>query len=149
MSNAMKLMIFKGIGSEDTNQFWFVVNAMWMEKQITNDNIKKAQLVTTLHDCALMWYIKYCSDHPMVTLEETKDALNKGFSKPQSDSQSVVGFKEITMRVGETPWELDQRLKCVIWEAKRQLIDGQHCEWFIASLLPHLRIALSQQKIGT
>ena len=29
------------------------------------------------------------------------------------------------------------------------LIDGKHCEWFVASLLPHLRVALSQQKIGT
>jgi len=27
--------------------------------------------------------------------------------------------------------------------------DGQHREWFVASLLPHLRVALSQQKIGT
>lgn len=47
------------------------------------------------------------------------------------------------------PWELDQRLKYVIQEANIQLIDGQHREWFIASLLPHPRIALSQQKIGT
>ena len=30
-----------------------------------------------------------------------------------------------------------------------QLTDGQHHEWFIASLPPLLRIALSQKKIGT
>lgn len=77
-------------------------------------------------------------------LAETKDALNKEFIKPKSDSESVVGFKEITMRVVETPWELYQRLKCVIWEANMQLTDGQHRKLFIASLLPHLRIALSQ-----
>ena len=29
------------------------------------------------------------------------------------------------------------------------LTDGQHREWFVASLLPHLRVALSQQKIET
>lgn len=29
------------------------------------------------------------------------------------------------------------------------LTDEQHCKWFVASLLPHLRVALSQQKIGT
>jgi len=40
-------------------------------------------------------------------------------------------------------------LKCVIREANMQLRDGQHCEWFIASILPHMRIALSQQKIGS
>lgn len=53
------------------------------------------------------------------------------------------------MRVDVTPWELDQRLKCHIREANMQLTDSQHREWNIASLLPHLRIALSQQKIGT
>jgi len=29
------------------------------------------------------------------------------------------------------------------------LTDRQHCEWFMASLLPHLKVALSQQKITT
>ncbi len=29
------------------------------------------------------------------------------------------------------------------------LTDGQHHEWFVASLLPHLRVALSQKNIGT
>ena len=53
------------------------------------------------------------------------------------------------MRVDETPWELDQRLKFAICEANMKLTDGRHREWFIALLMPHLRIALSQQKIGT
>jgi len=106
-------------------------------------------LVTALQDIALTWHTKYCSDNPLEMLAETKVALNKEFSKPKSDFQSVVEFKEITMRVDETPWELDQRLKCVIREANMQLTDGQHREWFIALLLSHLRISLSQQKIGT
>lgn len=29
------------------------------------------------------------------------------------------------------------------------LIDGQHHKWFVASLLPHLRVTLSQQNITT
>ena len=53
------------------------------------------------------------------------------------------------MKPGETPWDLDQRLKCTIREANMNLTDGQHHEWFVASLVPHLRVALSQQKIGT
>ena len=60
-----------------------------------------------------------------------------------------MGFKEIMMKPGETPWELDQRLKCKIHEANMNLQYGQHCEWFMASLLPHLRVALSQQTIMT
>jgi len=53
------------------------------------------------------------------------------------------------MRASEMPWELDQRLKCVIREANMQLTDGQHCELFTASLLPYLRISFLQKKIGT
>lgn len=75
--------------------------------------------------------------------------LNKEFSRPKSETQLIVGFKEIAMKLGETPWELDQRLKYKICEANMNLKEGQHCEWFMASLLSHLRVALSQQKIMT
>lgn len=60
-----------------------------------------------------------------------------------------MGFKEIAMQPSETPWELDERFKCNICEANMNLTDGQHREWFLALLLPHLRVALSQQKITT
>jgi len=53
---------------------------------------------------------------------DTQTALNKEFDRPKSETQSVVGFKEIMMRIGETPWELDQRLKCGIREANMNLI---------------------------
>lgn len=68
-------------------------------------------------DHTLNWYIKYYSNNPLAMLAENKDSLNKEFSNPKSNSQSIVKFKEITMRVDETPWELDQRLKCMILEA--------------------------------
>ena len=74
----------------------------------------------------LTWYINYYFDNPLVSLAKTKSALSKEFSKPKSDLQLVVGFKQITMRVDETSWELDQRLKYVIHEANMWLIDGQH-----------------------
>lgn len=76
-------------------------------------------------------------------------ALNREFSRLKSEVQSIMGFKEITMLPGEMPWELNQRLKCTIHEANMNLTDGQHREWFVASLLPHLRSALSQHKITT
>jgi len=60
---------------------------------------------------------------------------------------SILGFKEIVMQPGETPWELDHRMKCTIHEANMNFTDGQNREWFVAFLLPHLRSALSQQKI--
>jgi len=42
MLNTMKLPVFKGLGSEDPDQFWFVAKAMWTAQQITDDNINKA-----------------------------------------------------------------------------------------------------------
>ena len=53
------------------------------------------------------------------------------------------------MLPGETPWDLDQRLKSVIREANMTLTDAQHHAWFIASLTPYLKLALSQHKIST
>lgn len=49
----------------------------------------------------------------------------------------------------EIPWDLDQRLKSMIHEANMMLTDAQHCVWFVASLTPHLRTALSQKKLST
>lgn len=112
-------------------------------QQITDEIISKVHLVTSLQDRVLTWYIKYCADHPLAMLADTKDALNKEFINHKSNLHSIIGFKEITMRSNKTPWELDQKLKCVICEDSMQLTDGQHCKWFIASLIPHLRIAFS------
>ncbi len=53
------------------------------------------------------------------------------------------------MKLGETPWELDQMLKCKICKANMNLTDGEHRVWFMALLLPHLRVPLSQQRIMT
>jgi len=141
----MKFPILKGLGNEDPNQFWFVVKAMWTTKNITNDHMKKSHLVTSLQDHELTWYIKYCTNNPVASLVDTQTTLNKEFGKPKSKTKSVVWFKEITMRVGETPSELDQRLKCVIHEANMNLTDSQQLDWCIATLLPHLRISLSQK----
>lgn len=84
MANTMKMVIFKGVGSEDLEKLWFVADVVWIVQQITDDNIKKAQLVTTLQDKVLTWYIKYCEDHPVTTLEDTHQALNREFKNPKS-----------------------------------------------------------------
>ena len=53
------------------------------------------------------------------------------------------------MLLGETPWDLDQRMKSMIREANVNLMDGQHRTWFVESLTLHLRTTLSQQTIST
>jgi len=126
-----------------------VVKTVWEAQGVTDDNIKKASLVSALQDRALMWYIKHSSNHPNAGIVEIQDTLNKEFSQPKSETQSIIEFKEIVMLPGETPWDLDQRLKSTIREANMTLTDAQHRAWFVASLTPHLRMALSQQKIST
>ena len=53
------------------------------------------------------------------------------------------------MLPGEAPRDLDKRLKCKIREANMTLIDGQHHEWLVASLMLHLRNAMSQHRLTT
>ena len=140
----MKFPLFKGLGNEDPNQFWLVVKVVWEAQGVTDDVMKKETLVSALQDRALTWYIKYSNDNPNAGVADIQHVLNKEFSRPKFEAQSIVGFKEIAMQLGETPWELDQRLKCKICKANMNLTDRQHREWFVASLLPHLRVALSQ-----
>ena len=149
MVSAIKLPIFRGVGNEDLNQFRFVVRAVWEAQGVVDDNIKKATLVSMLQDRALTLYIKHSNDHPNTGIEKIHTMLNIEFSRPKSKLQLIIGFKEIAMLLGETPWDLDQRLKGTIREANMTLTDAQHCAWFVASLTPHLRTTLSQQKIST
>ena len=135
MANSMKLPLFNGLGNDDLDQFSLVIKAIWEAQGITNDHMKKVTLVSALQDRTLTWYIKYSNDNPNVGLEKIHTTLNKEFGRAKYEAQLIMGFKEITMKPSETPWELDQRLK--------------HYKWFMASLLPHLRLTLSQQKITT
>lgn len=80
---------------------------------------------------------------------EIQDALNKEFSWPKSETQEMIGFKEIAMLPGETPCDLDQILKSTIREANMTLMDAQHRAWFVASLTSHPRMTLSQSNIST
>lgn len=88
------------------DQFWFMVKAVWEEKEVTNDNIKKETLVSALHDRTLTWYIKHSNDNPNATIADVQATLNKEFSRPKSETLSTIEFKEITILPGETPREL-------------------------------------------
>ena len=97
---------------------------MWEAQGIIDDQMKKATLVTALQECRLMCYIKYCTDNLKDVLVDIQTALNKEFNKPMSEVESIDGFKDIMMKHGETPWELDQRLKCKIPKANMNLTYG-------------------------
>ena len=89
-----------------------------------DDNIKKATLVSMPQDHALTWYIKHSNDHLNAEIVEIQTTLNREFSKPKSETQSIIGFKEIMKLLGQTPWDLEQRLKSTICEANMMLTDA-------------------------
>lgn len=55
----------------------------------------------------------YCIDTPNAMLANTQLALNKEFSKPKSEAQLVIEFKEIRQKVDETPQDFDKG-QCLI-----------------------------------
>ena len=64
MENIVKFPLFKGLGNEDLDQFWFIVRVVWEAQGVTDDHIKKATLVSALQDRALTLYIKYSNNIP-------------------------------------------------------------------------------------
>ena len=59
-------------------------------------------LVSTLQDRVLTWYIKNSNDNLNAGIADIQIALNIEFSKPNSKAHSIIGFKEMTMLLGET-----------------------------------------------
>jgi hypothetical protein len=51
--------------------------------------------------------------------------------------------------VAEPVWEFDQRFKTLTGQLTFQILDEQNKEWFIFSLLPHIRVPLMQQNISS
>ena len=61
MTDDIKLPVFKGTGSEDPEQFWFLCEAVWIAKNIMDQDIRRVQLVTSFRDRALTWFMKFSS----------------------------------------------------------------------------------------
>jgi len=86
MASTVKLPMFKGLGNEDLDQFWFVVSAVWEAQGVIDENINKVTLVSALQDRALTWYIKYSNDNPNARVADMQAALNREFSRPKSEA---------------------------------------------------------------
>jgi hypothetical protein len=54
MVDDMRLPIFRGDGSEDPDQHWFLCEAVWNIKNVTDEAVKRTQFSTTLRDLACM-----------------------------------------------------------------------------------------------
>jgi hypothetical protein len=82
-------------------------------------------------------------------LNEIKTALSKKFKKPKSESQCITELKEIKKKVVEPVWEFNQRFNTLTDRLSFHIPNKQNKEWFIVSLLPHIRVPLMPQKIAS
>ena len=57
-------------------------------------------------------------------------------------------MKEIQQRRGKSFWDFDQRFKVLLDQVSFTIGQAQHKEWFIASLLAHIRTLLMQHKFA-
>ena len=73
-------------------------------------------------------------------------ALIGEFKKPKLESQCITKLKEIKQKLTESGWEFDQKFKTLLDEVSFDIATQQHQEWFIASLFPHIRLPLMQEK---
>jgi len=48
MASLVKLPLFKGLGNEDLDHFWLIVEAVWEAQGVTDEHLKKATLVSAL-----------------------------------------------------------------------------------------------------
>ena len=112
MVDEMRLPIFRGDGSKDLDQHWFLCEAIWNIKSITEEAIKRTQFNTMLRDRALSLYMKLVQGLAQPKqLNEIKNALIAEFKKPKLESQCITELKEIKQKVAEPVWEFDQRFK--------------------------------------
>jgi hypothetical protein len=112
MEDEMRLPIFRGDGSEDPDQLWFLCEDVWNIKNVTKEAVKSTYFSTTQRDRALSWYMKLVQGlaHPKPP-NQIKNALIKKFKKPKLESQCIIELKEIKQKVAEPVWEFYQRFK--------------------------------------
>ena len=148
MVEDMKLLFIKGIGLKDPEKHWISCEVVQHVKQVIDDDIKMAQLTTTFRDKALNQFMKY-SNGQNRTLVQVRVALISEFKKPKLESRCIIELKEIKHKSIESVWEFDQKFKTLLDQVSFDIAPQQHQEWFIATLLPHIRLPQMEQKVAS
>jgi hypothetical protein len=124
MADEMRIHIFRGDGSEDPDQHWFLCESIWNIKSITDKAINRTHFITMLRDCALSWYMKLFQGLAQPkTLKEINNAMIVNFKKPKSESKCITELKGIKQKVEEPVWEFDQRFKTLTGRLNFQIPD--------------------------
>ena len=85
----------------------------------------------------------------MKTLDEVREGLIEEFWKTKSEAQYIIELKEIKQFPNETVWDFDQIFKTLMERFGFEMSDVHHKEWFIATLVSHIKQPLMQHKIVT
>jgi hypothetical protein len=91
MAYEMRLPIFRGDGFEDPDQHWFLCEAVWNIKIVTDEAVKRNQFNTTLRDPKLSCYMNLFQGLTQPNLlGEINNALISEVKKPNSKSQCIT-----------------------------------------------------------
>jgi hypothetical protein len=87
MVDEMRLPIFRGDGSKEHDQHWFLCESVWSIKQVNGEAVKRDQFSIALRDRALSWYMKFVKGVSQPKpLNDIKTGLSEEFKKPKSES---------------------------------------------------------------
>ena len=107
-------------------------------------------MIMNLRGHGIDWFMKFYIVPPGTSqknLEEIRVAMIFEFIKPKYESQCITEIKEIKQALAKSVWDSDQQFKTLMAKVSFQILDVNHKEWFISTLLPHIRGPLMQQKI--
>jgi hypothetical protein len=115
--STLRILAFHGTRRDDAEKHWFMCEAIWSMKRVTNKASEIAQLETTFIDRALTWYMKYkatVSARKERFLTKIKRDLLREFQKPKLESQCITEIKEVKKQVGEIMWDYDQHFNILL-----------------------------------
>ena len=67
----LKLPTLKGVGDEDMDRFWFIVDFVWTAQNVASDTVKRAQLSLAFE------YMRYISQNGSKSIQDIKYALKQ------------------------------------------------------------------------
>ena len=82
-------------------------------------------------------------------LPQVKATLIVEFKKPKSESQCITELKEIKQKPMLLVWEFDQKFKTLLDQVSFDIDAQWHKEWFITTLLSHIKLSLMQLKVAS
>jgi hypothetical protein len=125
----LRLPMFHGMGKDDAEKHWFMCEAIWSVKRITDEASKICTTGDHFQRQSLMWYMKYKETVPvgqMRSLTEIKRDMLRSFRSLSQNHKCITEIKEIKQQMGETVWDYDQWFKILLDRLTFQIQYVQH-----------------------